>query len=63
MGGGTLSRHSPFGYRFEDVRALAFLRPQWGLAYDALFSSAWSDESAPDRPERPNSGSADRSGS
>jgi len=36
LGGGTLSRHSPFGYWFEDVRALGFLRPPWGLAYDLL---------------------------
>jgi alkylation response protein AidB-like acyl-CoA dehydrogenase len=41
LGGGTLSRHSPFGYWFEDVRALGFLRPPWGLAYDALHASAW----------------------
>jgi alkylation response protein AidB-like acyl-CoA dehydrogenase len=38
LGGGTLSRHSPFGYWFEDVRALGFLRPPWGLSYDALSS-------------------------
>jgi alkylation response protein AidB-like acyl-CoA dehydrogenase len=37
LGGGTLSRHSPFGYWFEDVRALGFLRPPWGLSYDALY--------------------------
>jgi alkylation response protein AidB-like acyl-CoA dehydrogenase len=47
MGGGTLARHSPFGYWFEDVRALGFLRPTWGLAYDALFASAWTDEPPP----------------
>jgi alkylation response protein AidB-like acyl-CoA dehydrogenase len=41
LGGGTLSRHSPFGYWFEDVRALGFLRPPWGLSYDALSASAW----------------------
>ncbi len=34
MGGGTFSRHSPYGFWFEDVRALGFLRPSWGLAYD-----------------------------
>ena len=43
LGGATLSRHSPFGYWFEDVRALGFLRPPWGLSYDALYSSAWFD--------------------
>jgi alkylation response protein AidB-like acyl-CoA dehydrogenase len=39
IGGGTFSRRSPFGNWFEDVRALGFLRPPWGLAYDALFAS------------------------
>ncbi len=43
LGGGTLSRQSPFGYWFEDVRALGFLRPPWALAYDALFVSSWPD--------------------
>ena len=37
VGGGTLSRSSPFGYWYEDVRALGFLRPPWSLAYDQLF--------------------------
>lgn len=41
MGGGTYSRHSPFGYWFQDVRALGFLRPPWVLAYEQLFSSSW----------------------
>jgi alkylation response protein AidB-like acyl-CoA dehydrogenase len=40
MGGGTFARHSPFGFWFEDVRALGFLRPPWGLAYDALIAAA-----------------------
>ena len=31
MGGGTFSRRSPFGFWFEDVRALGFLRPPWNL--------------------------------
>jgi alkylation response protein AidB-like acyl-CoA dehydrogenase len=39
IGGGTFSRPSPFGYWYEDVRALGFLRPPWGLAYDQLFSA------------------------
>ena len=38
LGGGTFSRRSPFAHWFEDVRALGFLRPPWGLAYDALFA-------------------------
>jgi alkylation response protein AidB-like acyl-CoA dehydrogenase len=43
IGGGTFSRHSPFGYWHEDVRALGFLRPPWGLAYDSLFEWSCSD--------------------
>jgi alkylation response protein AidB-like acyl-CoA dehydrogenase len=39
MGGGTFARHSPFGFWFEDVRALGYLRPPWGLAYDALIDA------------------------
>jgi alkylation response protein AidB-like acyl-CoA dehydrogenase len=41
MGGGTYSRHSPFGFWFEDVRALGFLRPPWVLAYEQLFQGGW----------------------
>lgn len=37
LGGGTFARSSPFGNWFEDVRALGYLRPPWGLAYDRLF--------------------------
>lgn len=36
LGGGTYSRRSPIGNWFEDVRALGFLRPPWGLAFDQL---------------------------
>jgi alkylation response protein AidB-like acyl-CoA dehydrogenase len=39
IGGGTFSRSSPFGYWFEDVRALGFLRPPWGLSYERLFAA------------------------
>ena len=39
MGGGTFARHSPFGFWFEDVRALGYLRPPLGLAYDALIDA------------------------
>jgi alkylation response protein AidB-like acyl-CoA dehydrogenase len=41
IGGGTYARRSPFGFWFEDVRALGFLRPPWALAYDQLFQSSW----------------------
>jgi alkylation response protein AidB-like acyl-CoA dehydrogenase len=38
IGGGTFSRSSPFGFWYQDVRALGFLRPPLGLAYDQLFA-------------------------
>ena len=41
MGGGSFARHSPFGFWFEDVRALGFLRPPWTLAYAALDELGW----------------------
>lgn len=40
LGGGTFSQRSPFSHWFEDVRALGFLRPPWGLASDALFATS-----------------------
>jgi alkylation response protein AidB-like acyl-CoA dehydrogenase len=40
IGGGTFARRSPFSAWFEDVRALGFLRPPWGLAYDGLFATS-----------------------
>jgi hypothetical protein len=39
IGGGAYNRSSPFGYYFEDVRALGFLHPPWGLAFDQLLQS------------------------
>ncbi|MGA7730232.1 MAG: acyl-CoA dehydrogenase family protein [Chloroflexia bacterium] len=42
MGGGTYNRYAPFGFWFEDVRALGFLRPPWGLAYENLYKGSWS---------------------
>jgi alkylation response protein AidB-like acyl-CoA dehydrogenase len=41
MGGGSFARYSPFGFWAQDVRALGFLRPPWGLAYDTLYETAW----------------------
>jgi alkylation response protein AidB-like acyl-CoA dehydrogenase len=41
LGGGTYSGRSPFAHWFEDVRALGFLRPPWGLAYDTLFATSF----------------------
>lgn len=43
MGGGSFARHSPFGFWFEDVRALGWLRPPWALMFDGLFASSWAD--------------------
>jgi alkylation response protein AidB-like acyl-CoA dehydrogenase len=37
VGGSTYSRRSPFGWWQQDVRVLGFLRPRWGLAYEAMF--------------------------
>lgn len=36
VGGGAYSRSAPYGYWYEDVRALGFLRPPWGLSFDQL---------------------------
>jgi alkylation response protein AidB-like acyl-CoA dehydrogenase len=41
IGGGTFSLRSPFAHWFEDVRALGFLRPPWGLAHDMLYDTSW----------------------
>ncbi|MFZ6005411.1 MAG: hypothetical protein ACOYXM_15930 [Actinomycetota bacterium] len=41
LGGGTFSQRSPFARWFEDVRALGFLRPPWGLAFDSLFLTSF----------------------
>jgi alkylation response protein AidB-like acyl-CoA dehydrogenase len=46
VGGGTFARRGPFGFWYEDVRALGFLRPPWGLAYDGLFATSWSEAGA-----------------
>lgn len=36
IGGGTFSRYSPFGFWAQDVKALGFLRPPWGLAMETM---------------------------
>ncbi|MDZ7734402.1 MAG: hypothetical protein U5R31_16200 [Acidimicrobiia bacterium] len=41
VGGGTFSRGNPFSSWFEDVRALGFLRPPWGLTFDSLFATSF----------------------
>lgn len=40
VGGGTFSASSPFSSWFEDVRALGFLRPPWGLAFDGIIATS-----------------------
>jgi hypothetical protein len=40
IGGGTYAQTSSFGCWAEDVRALGFLRPSWGLAYDQLLQTS-----------------------
>jgi alkylation response protein AidB-like acyl-CoA dehydrogenase len=46
LGGATYARHNPYGFWFEDVRALGFLRPPWGLAFDVLYETGWPDQRA-----------------
>ncbi|MEQ9449392.1 MAG: acyl-CoA dehydrogenase family protein [Rhodospirillaceae bacterium] len=43
VGGASFSRSAPFGQWGQDVRALGFLRPPWGLAFDQLYDLSWSD--------------------
>ena len=47
IGGGTFSHRSPFAHWFEDVRALGFLRPPWGLATDMLLATSWHPDTPP----------------
>ena len=44
LGGGTFSRHGPLGFWLQDVRALGYLRPPWGLAFDQLFANSFPPE-------------------
>lgn len=47
IGGGTLSRSSPFGHWLADVRALGFLRPPGGWLTTNSSPPQWSVESDP----------------
>jgi alkylation response protein AidB-like acyl-CoA dehydrogenase len=38
LGGASFSHSQPFGQWAQDVRALGFLRPPWGYAYDQLMA-------------------------
>jgi alkylation response protein AidB-like acyl-CoA dehydrogenase len=53
MGGGSYARYSPFGFWAQDVRALGFLRPPWGLAYDTLFAASWASPAPADEDTSP----------
>ncbi len=44
VGGGAFSASSPFATWYEDVRALGYLRPPWGLAFDQLGEARRADE-------------------
>jgi alkylation response protein AidB-like acyl-CoA dehydrogenase len=41
VGGSAYSQHAPYGFWLEDVRALGFLRPPWGFAFDQIFQGSW----------------------
>lgn len=40
IGGGTFHRSSPIGQWAQDVKALGFLRPPWGLAWETLIAGS-----------------------
>ncbi len=41
IGGSAYSRHTPYGFWLEDVRALGFLRPPWAWAFERVFEGSW----------------------
>ena len=41
VGGSAYSLNYPYGHWLDDVRALGFLRPPWGLAFDNIFADSW----------------------
>lgn len=41
VGGSSYSHRAPYGAWAQDVRALGFLRPPWGLAFDEIDRSTW----------------------
>ena len=51
-------RRSPFAHWFEDVRALGFLRPPWGLAYDGLFATSFPPPGLASLPTEPTTDAA-----
>jgi alkylation response protein AidB-like acyl-CoA dehydrogenase len=44
LGGSTYSRSQPFGQWQQDVRALGYLRPPWGFAYDQLIGNEFTTD-------------------
>ena len=40
VGGGAYSQSSSYGFWLQDVRALGFLRPPWGFAFDRIFDGS-----------------------
>jgi hypothetical protein len=44
LGGGTFHRASPIGHWAQDVKALGFLRPPWGLAWETLIAGSVSQQ-------------------
>lgn len=46
IGGSSFSRSQPYGQWLQDVRALGFLRPPWGLADDVLFELGFAADAA-----------------
>ncbi len=49
LGGSSFSRSQPYGQWLQDVRALGFLRPPWGLADDALFELGFAGAAADEK--------------
>jgi alkylation response protein AidB-like acyl-CoA dehydrogenase len=41
VGGSAYSRRGPLGFWLQDVRALGFLRPPWGLAFERLIEASF----------------------
>jgi alkylation response protein AidB-like acyl-CoA dehydrogenase len=44
IGGASFARGMPFGQWAQDVKALGFLRPPWGLAFDQMFGQEFPEQ-------------------
>jgi hypothetical protein len=49
IGGSTLSRHSPYGYWAQDVKALGFLRPPWPWPTTCCTKRRWAKDRAEEK--------------